>query len=572
MAFIACRTSRGRRYWSIVESRRVSGKPRQVILEYLGTAETLLERLGDRGRLTLRSYSHGDTHALLTIAKEMGLTEIINRHIPAGKNGRRPVRDDMTVGGSVVLAAIGRACEPTSKKGWYQWCKTTSLEYCLRASLRGLDSQHFWDQMGSLSEEKIKVIEEDIIKRMVEVYNPDLTSVLFDSSNFFTFIDSTNESCTIPRRGQNKQKRSDLRQIGLAFLITRKHQFPLLHKTYEGNKNDVTVFKETLDDIVARLRSLSDELGDITLVFDKGNNSRDNFQLLDREREIGYVGGLVPCYFKDLLREANQGLQMMTIDGEAVPVYRVRKKVWGCERTCVVLVSSQLKEGQIKGIHQHLKRKYRELETFKRQLENPRRVKNLGRQEIKSRLAKIIRGQFIEDILRYDLLELDRGGFSFTYYIDWNSFQRLKQEVLGRRILVTNRHDWPSEEIILAYRGQAKIEYAFRNLKNPCHLSVRPQYHWTDQKIRAHIFICVIGYLLTIAAYTKAREKAGYRNSISAFMEDLRSIRLASTRRHKSNRVNYQLEAIPRRLGKLARVFAITDENIRTTTNLSVYN
>jgi len=55
-------------------------------------------------------------------------------------------------------------------------------------------------------------------------------------------------------------------------------------------------------------------------------------------------------------------------------------------------------------------------------------------------------------------------------------------------------------------------------------------------------------------------------------MEDLRSIRLASTRRQKSNRVNYQLEAIPRRLGRLARVFAITDENIRTTINLSVYN
>jgi transposase len=572
MAFIACRTSRGKKYWSIVESRRVNGKPRQVILEYLGTAETLLERLQDKGRISLRSYSHGDTHALLTIAREMDLIEIINRHIPAGKNGKRPVRDGMTVGASLVLAAIGRACQPTSKMGWYQWCKRTSMEYCLRASLRGLDSQHFWDQMGWLREEKIRVIEEDIVKRMVEVYRPDLTSLLFDSSNFFTFIDSNNGSCSLARRGQNKQKRSDLRQIGLALLITRKHQFPLFHKTYEGNKNDVTVFKETLDDIVARLRSLSQQLADITLVFDKGNNSRDNFQLLDREREIGYVGGLVPCYFKDLLRQANQHFQMITIDGEAMPVYRVRRKVWGCERTCVVVVSRQLREGQIKGIHQHLERKYRELESFRRQLENPRRTRSLGKQEITRRLTKIMKGQFIEDILRYDLIEREDGGFSFICYIDSSAFQRLKQEVLGRRILVTNRHDWSSEEIILAYRGQAKIEYAFRNLKNPYHLSVRPQYHWTDQKIRAHIFICVIGYLLTIAAYTKATEKAGYRNNISAFVQDLRSIRLASTRRHKSNRVIYQLEAIPRRLGRLARAFAITDDNIRTRLDLSVYS
>ena len=573
MAFITYRISRGRKYWSVVESRRVAGKPKHVILEYLGSADSLLERLKDKERSSLKSYSHGDTHALLTIAKELDLVGIINKHVPVGKGGKRPVRDGLTVGASFVLAAIGRACQPTSKMGWYRWCKGTSLEYSLRTSLRDLDSQHFWDQMGFLPEERIQKIEDDLIRQMVETYAVDVSSVLFDTSNFFTFIDSGNDRCRLARRSKtNKQKRYDLRQIGLGLLITRKHQFPLLHKTYEGNKNDISVFKETLSEMVGRLRRVSTELSDITFVFDKGNNSKGNFKLLDSQEGLGYVGGLVASYFKDLIEEANQHLDRIRIDGEATPVYRVRRMVWGSERTCVVLVSKQLREGQIRGIGQHLEKKYRELEAFKRQLENPRRAKKWGKRQIKERLGKIIRGQFIEDILKYELVKLEDGSLSFTYDIDSDAFDHLKEEVLGRRILVTNRHDWSSEDIILAYRGQAKVEYAFRNLKNPYHLSVRPQYHWTDEKIAAHVFMCVIGYLLTIAAYTKARQTAGYRNNITTFMEDLRSIRLACIKKPKSNRVRYQLEAIPKEVAKLARTLGISDENIRRELKLSVYN
>ena len=84
-------------------------------------------------------------------------------------------------------------------------------------------------------------------------------------------------------------------------------------------------------------------------------------------------------------------------------------------------------------------------------------------------------------------------------------FEKLKEEILGRRILVTNRHEWSNEEIIVAYSGQSKVEYVFKNLKNSYQLAIRPQYHWTDQKIESHILMCIIGYLLTIAAYTKTR-------------------------------------------------------------------
>ncbi len=60
---------------------------------------------------------------------------------------------------------------------------------------------------------------------------------------------------------------------------------------------------------------------------------------------------------------------------------------------------------------------------------------------------------------------------------------------------MTDRHAWNSEKIIKAYEGQAEVESAFKNMKNPYHLTFKPQFHWTDQKIVTHYFICIIGYL-----------------------------------------------------------------------------
>jgi len=571
MAFLSSRKSRGKTYWSICESRRIEGKPRNIPIEYLGTAETLLRRLSDEDDFSIKSYSHGDTAALINIAIELDIVNIINRYIPINQKGQKPVRDGLTVGGTFLLGAIGRACRPTSKMGWYNWCEKTSLEYCLKSSFKALDSQHFWDQMDSLPIESIPKIEEEIVKKLIDKYDVKLDCLFYDTSNFFTFIDSQNKHCDIPQRGKNKQKRADLRQIGVALMVSREDQFPLFHKTYRGNKNDVTVFKEMFPSLLNRLRSISKELYDITIIFDKGNNSKDNFKKVDCEEELYYVGGLVTSYFKDLVEEANRKFTPIKVRGEEIPVFRTKREIWGKQRTCVVTISEQLKQGQIHGTYQNLKKKYKLLDKFKQQLENPKRRKKIDRSGIEKRLGKIIQGQFIRDILKYNIIELKDGHPSYNYFIDEKAFEKLKEEVLGRRILVTNRHEWNNEEIILAYRGQSKVEYVFKNLKNPYHLAIRPQYHWTDQKIEAHILICMIGYLLTIAAYTKARRAKAYKKNLDNFMEDLRGIRLACRIKKKGRKVKYQLEEIHSSLKKLLKTLRISPDNLRPNINLSDY-
>jgi len=163
---------------------------------------------------------------------------------------------------------------------------------------------------------------------------------------------------------------------------------------------------------------------------------------------------------------------------------------------------------------------------------------------------------------------LSEYAVSFTYFIDFDSFATLKKEILGRQIALTNRHDWSNEEILLAYRGQSKVEYAFRTLKNPYHMAVRPQYHWTDQKIEAHFLMCIIGYLLSVYTYEKV--KKFYKRNIGNMLNDLSTIRLACIAKN-GKKISYQLEKLPHHLQHLAKTLGISNENIRPKLNFSDY-
>src|SRR4030042_3343781 len=85
MATLQKRKSRGYTYWSIVESRRINGKPRPVILAYLGRAEDLLKRLTEGIPQKVRSYSHGGVAALLHLAEELQVADIRSEERRVGK-------------------------------------------------------------------------------------------------------------------------------------------------------------------------------------------------------------------------------------------------------------------------------------------------------------------------------------------------------------------------------------------------------------------------------------------------------------------------------------------------------
>jgi len=573
MATIQKRKSRGHTYWSIVESRRINGKPRPVILEYLGTAEALLKRLIEGIPKKVRSYTHGDIAVMLDIAEEFKIVETINKHLKS-----KPFRDGFTVGGSLLLAAIGRICQPTSKRNWYDgWARHTSLSYLIRMSLNRLDSQHFWDQMEALPTSTIPLIEEEIVTNLLEKEEIALDTLLCDTTNFFTYIDSTNHRCTIAQRGKNKQKRTDLRQFGLLLLVSRKDQIPILHKVYQGNLADQTVFKEEFKNILNRFKAICGSLEDITLVFDQGNNSKKMLKNVDDG--IHFVGALSPYHHKALIEEANDSMTTVSINGRDVLCYNVRKEIWGLDFTVAVYISEKLLKGQIRGIEQNIKKLFKKLSALKEKIVIPtKRGKKRTEAGLEKKISSMIGSLSSKDIVRWEINHLEKDAFDLNFWVDEEQFNFLKEQWLGRRIVITNRHQWTTEEIISAYWGQANVENAFKKMKNPFHLAIRPQYHWTDQKIEVHGFICLLAFLMVMIAYKRAKEKVGFKGSLHTLLEKLSAIRLATfiespAKKTKGRyKANYRLEEMDPDIFELAEAMNVTDLKLKSDIPFSVYN
>ena len=573
MATLQKRKSRGHTYWSIVESRRVNGKPRPVILEYLGTAKALLKRLTEGVPKNVRSYTHGDVAVMLDIAEEFKIVETINKHLKS-----KPFRDGFTVGGSLLLAAIGRICQPTSKRSWYEgWARHTSLSYLIRMSLNRLDSQHFWDQMDALPTSTIPLIEEEIVANLLEKAEIVLDTLLCDTTNFFTYIDSANHRCTIAQRGKNKQKRMDLRQFGLLLLVSRKDQIPIVHKVYQCNLADQTVFKEEFKNILNRFKAICGSLEDITLVFDQGNNSKK--MLKNVTDGIHFVGALSPYHHKALIKEANDSMTTVSINGRDVLCYNARKEIWGLDFTVVVYISEKLLQRQIRGIEQNIKKLFKKLSALKEKIVIPiKKGKKRTQAGLEKKISSMIGSLSSKDIIRWEINHLEKDAFDLNFWVDEERFDFLKEQWLGRRIVITNRHQWSTEEIVSAYWGQANVENAFKKMKNPFHLAIRPQYHWTDQKIEVHGFICLLAFLMVMIAYKRAKEKIGFKGSTHTLLEKLSAIRLATfiespAKKTKGRyKANYRLEEMDTDIFELAEAMNVTDLKLKSKIPFSVYN
>lgn len=555
MASLQAVRSGGRTYWRIVESRRVNGKPRPVPVAYLGKANDILARLQAADSLRVRSLSHGAVAALFSLSEELDVAGIIDRHLTQHGRRRRPWQvkrgestlpqnhDGLSVGRSLALVAVGRACHATSKRGFADWARTTTLGELASAPVERLSSQHFWDQMDQLPVESIAAIEREIVGCALKRFELPTETLLYDATNFFTFIASTNKSSEIAARGHNKQKRHDLRQVGVALLCTRDFGIPLVHHVYGGQVADAKSFAAVLPLMRQRLVDLERDLDSLTVVYDKGNVSRANQKLVDGAG-FHYVASLTASSQRALIAEANPKLADVVLGGEVVRAYRSTKTIWGAERTVVVLVSERLRDGQRRGVLQHVASAQRWLGRLATTLQRGKQKRDRARieRDIETRLMG---RQHLHRVLRFKLKGAGRN-LELTYDFDQAAFDDLDRDWFGRLVLVTDNKHWPTEEIIRAYRGQNDVEAVFAHLKDPVHIALRPQFHWTDQKLHVHVFTCLLGYLLARLVHLRAQRAGNYAGGMEGLLDTLANIRRVTVLRRNSEngklRVTTQLE------------------------------
>ena len=524
MASIIKKRKKGKDYYYAVQSARVDGKPRIVWQKYLGSVERIVEKLDQAAPPEPKEailWEFGGVAALLGIAQRIGVEQIIDRYVPKRSQGA-------TVGQYMLLAAINRALAPKSKVQIGDWYATTILKKLWRHKTETFSSQRFWDHMGALDQEAIAAIENEITGKVVKEFDVDLSVLCYDTTNFFTFIDTFNDRCELPQRGHSKAKRHDLRIVGLALMVSRAFHIPLLHRTYQGGINDVSQFGLIADDLVSAYRELSKKCENVTLVFDKGNLSEDNMLHL-AEQNVGVVASLVSSHHKDLLAIPIQ--DYAPLEGTklfGVRTHRTRKVVFGKERTIVLTFSETFFSQQVASLTAQLTKCVRKLDGLAKRLERWRTDKIKGRvptvASVKKSVKRILAPSHMKDLIKVEVIEQKKNPPAIRFQTDMRALEELTATRMGKTILMSDNDHWSDEQVVQAYRGQAKIEDAFRDMNNHSFLRWQPMGHWTDQKIRVHAFYCVLAMTLT-SLLRKTLHDAGIRMSTEKMLKTLSDIK-----------------------------------------------
>jgi len=548
---IAVTRSRCREDAGSISSSRPSEPQR-----YLGSAEEIAARLSESGPGEpdrTRHLAFGDVAAVWEMLRRLRVAKIVDEVA-----GARRRDAGAPVGTYIALAALNRVVDPCSKLAFSDWWEKTAGDRWLRLSPAALDHRRFWDAMDAIAEEDVKEIERRIAQAMVETFQIDLSGLVLDMTNFATWIDSGNDRAPIAQRGHSKQKRADLRICGLGLVVSRDGGIPLLSHAYPGNRPDVTQFSAMVNELVARFEALGADGADrdgasLTLVYDAGQNSDGNYELPGGS-PLCFVGSLPPSDHPELLAAGKDRYEV--VDEEAFPgltAFETRKAVFGAERRLVVCHSTGLHEKQSRGFDQTLGKVHRQLAVVRDRLARGKTRK--PKEKVEAEIAAILAPRWVSRVVSATLTGNEPAGLRLGVRTSAKARAVLEEELFGKRILFSDKTvaQAPTAQIVADYRSQEVVEGDFRQMKDPKVVSFSPMFHFTQSKIRVHVFYCVLA-LVVAKLMVREADRAGMHLSVRALLSSLSGIEetlllyQGERGRPRARRILTEQDAIQRRL------------------------
>lgn len=502
MAAIIAKKKANRLYYYVVESARVEGKPRIVQQTYLGTADRVAALVKDRTApvpVAATALEFGLPGALWLAAQQSGAWEAMRSFWPTPRSGPSTAH-------YLLLAAIHRICRPGPKTEVADWYRRTVLHSLWGFSPERFTSQAFWDCFHQIQTEPAETDELDQLQsRLLAVWkDKQLVSrrlLAYDTTNFYTYVASTNTRNQLAQRGHNKQGRHNLRQVGLSYVLDGEHGLSLCHHVYPGNVADAEELPVALRRILALLDHHGIARESVTLVLDKGSAALANTLELE-QAGLGWIAALPWNQAPAELRERSvDELVPLSSAQPGVRAAAERAVVHGKEYLCVLKYSAAFAGEQLHSLSTTLSKALQAMRRLAVELAKPGgRFTESG---LRNRISRWLSGAFVADLVHYQL-ENRAGRWHLQFAFDHAAFDQLLARRLGRTVLLTNRLDWTAEQVIAGYAGQQQIERVFRGLKDGDWLGWGPMYHWTDSKIRVHAFYCMLGISLLQYIHKKA--------------------------------------------------------------------
>lgn len=468
-----------RTYLQICETRREDGKVRQIVVANLGRLEELQEGALDKLVASLGKYCKtarvlkdmdrmnalwskelGPVIIFRRLWEELRLPEMLQKCL-ADTNIQRPVES------AIFAMVLNRLMDPDSKLAVSKWVDTVYYP-----DFEHLELHHYYRGLDFLHQHQ-KEVEEFLWNRVRNLFNQKVDMVFFDTTS--TYFEG-NGPVNIAKKGYSKDKRPDRNQVIVGVLMTAEG-VPIAHQVFPGNTADVDAFITALEELKGRFT-----VNRVIIAADRGMVSQKTLAAL-KEHHYQYIVGI-------RMRRVKVARELLARAGRyqvVKPNLKVKEPgTWG-DRYVICLNPE---------------------EARKQQLTRQAIVDKLEH-TLKTAGPKALMGN--RGYQRY--LKMDKKAVTINE-------QAIKEDAKydGKYILRTNC-DLPPGEVALAYKGLWQVERAFRSLKST--LDLRPIYHWKEERVRGHIFVCFLAFVLQVMLVKRLKDS---KLSLKEVTQDLRSL------------------------------------------------
>jgi transposase len=483
-------------YWALVESYRTERGPRQRVVAWLGETDK-------GGRLGVKSVAKGgggfqrnlydETEPEwvevnvkevrvenvrdfggpwlgLTLMERLGLDRFLSKYLSRG-------REEVSWATMAKVLVLCRLCRPSSELHIAEhFFEQTALSDLLGVSSNKVNEDRLYRALDKVLPYK-EALESHLKEMAGSLFGLDYDLFLYDVTS--TYFEGEAEGNRLAQRGYSRDRRGDCKQVCIGLVVSREG-FPLGYELFAGNRSDVG----TVEEIVEVMEQRYGKANRIW-VMDRGMASGKNFEFLNqdgRQYILGTNRGQLKVYERELLKggweKVQSGLEVKKVDSPD-------------GREVFILCRSADRAQKERGIHARFERRLEEgLQRIVAACEKRRYRVSVIERRIGKLMSKNSRGAALFDV---QVENGNNGGAKVRWSKreEWRQWWRLSE---GCYMLRSNVRDWSAEELWKAYIQLTEAEDAFRIHKSD--LRIRPVWHQKEERVRAHILVCFLAYVL----------------------------------------------------------------------------